>query len=124
MDPVKAVALIDDKEVEVTLKTPPAGYIAESEFETRFQDKLKKRVESITKKQREELAEDDEFVQSILAKRGIDPKATPGDKKGSDLSPCSRSAGRPSMRRTGAGTAGSRAAPCSLRTRGNSAHAP
>jgi hypothetical protein len=55
-DPVKAIATIDGKDVEVTLKELPPGYIAESEFGTRVQEKLKKRVESITKKQREELA--------------------------------------------------------------------
>jgi len=32
---------------------------AESEFDTPFKEKLTKRVESITKKQREELADDD-----------------------------------------------------------------
>lgn len=65
MDPVKAVATIEGKDVEVELKAPP-GYIAESEFATRFQDKLEKRVERITKNRREELVNDEEFVQSIF----------------------------------------------------------
>jgi hypothetical protein len=45
-DPVKAVAVIDGKEVEVTLKELPAGYIPESGLDERFKEKLTNRVAS------------------------------------------------------------------------------
>ena len=92
MDPVKAVATIEGKDVEVELKAPP-GYIAESEFATRFQDKLEKRVESITKNRREELV-NDEVRSKHLHKREIDPKPSPATRRATTRSRLSSWRGR------------------------------
>lgn len=79
-DPIKVTGKdAEGAEHTITLEGPPTGLIAESEFETRFNDRFKTRATSLQKTARTEALADEDFKGTALKAWGIDPDAKLGD---------------------------------------------
>jgi len=69
----------EGNEHTISLEGPPAGTIAESEFEARFNDRFQKRATSLQQSALADALSDDTFKGKALAAWGIDPDAKPGN---------------------------------------------